>query len=58
MEVVMDNGQCKGKKGNWITIAEWDNSKPIFVKTKKIDGKILKEDIWYTLKDGKFTEVK
>jgi hypothetical protein len=54
--------KIKGKKGCWITLAEWkfDSEKeryaPICVKSAQIDGEILKEDTWYELIDGEFTE--
>jgi hypothetical protein len=49
------NGIIKGKKGNWITLAEYNSSgEPICVISTKIDGKIIKEDTWYILKNGKF----
>ena len=54
---------AKGKKGSWITLAEWkfDENKdcyiPVCVKTRKIDGRRIKEDTFYKLVDGKFTEV-
>ena len=57
------NNIAKGKKGCWIVLAEWvyDNKKdayiPKYVKSKKIDGKTIKEDTFYKLKDGKFVEV-
>ncbi len=57
------NGKAKGKKGNWITLAEWEYSDkenkyiPICVKSVKITGKKIKEDTWYKLKNSKFTEV-
>lgn len=52
------HGIIKGKKGCWITLAEYDDNYNIkCVKSKKIDGKNLKEDTWYTLKNGKFVEV-
>ena len=56
------DGRAKGKKGCWLTIAEWGkNKRGKFhrknVKTVKVDGKKIKEDIWYTLKNGKFVEV-
>ena len=57
-------GIIKGKKGSWITLAEYvyNNTKkryiPICVKSAYIDGKKIKEDIWYSLKDKKFTESK
>ena len=50
------DGKAKGKRGCWITLAEYNNHKPICVKSVKIDGKKLKEDTWYKLKDKKFIE--
>jgi len=51
------NGVIKGKKGCWITLAEYKNNIPVCVKSAKIDGKKIKEDVWYELKDGKFNEI-
>jgi hypothetical protein len=56
------HGRIKGKKGCWITLAEWrlDYSKsrfvPVCVKTAQIDGEVLKENTWYTLENGEFVE--
>ena len=54
-------GKAKAKKGSWISIAEWewDGEKAILVcvKTARIDGETLKEDTYYTVKDGEFVEV-
>jgi hypothetical protein len=52
------HGRAKGDLGNWITLAEWENDEngePQLkkVKSAKIDGKILKPDVWYLLKDGR-----
>ena len=52
------NGKIKGKKGNWITLAEYDNNEIKFVLSAQIDGKKIKEDTWYELKNKKFTIVK
>lgn len=55
---------AKGKKGNWITLAEWVKDektgkyKPICVKTERIDGEHIKENVFYKLAGGEFTEVK
>jgi hypothetical protein len=55
---------AKGKIGSWITLSEWEyNEKenaniPVCVKTEKIDGEKIKEDTYYTLKNGVFVEVK
>lgn len=51
------NSKIKAKKGSWITLAEYDdNRKPICVKSVQIDGKNLKEDVFYRLKGGEFVE--
>jgi len=53
------DSRIKGLKGNWITLAEYDdNGICICVKSSKIDGKKIKENVWYELKKGKFSEVK
>ena len=55
---------AKGKIGSWITLSEWiysrkeDASIPICVKTERIDGKKIKADTFYRLKNGEFVEVK
>ena len=54
----------KAKKGSWITLSEWryDEEKmaaiPVCVKTKQVDGEIIKEDTYYELVGGVFTEAK
>ena len=54
------NSKIKGKLGNWITLAEWKYNMgeyiPVCVKSAQIDGKNLKEDTYYKLKDGEFKE--
>lgn len=56
------NSKAKGKLGCYIAVAEWkqkDNGeyKLINFKSHKVDGKTIKEDVYYTLKDGKFVIV-
>ena len=52
------NGTIKGILGTWITLAEYDNRcNVICVKSAQIDGKKLKENVWYKLKNKKFVEV-
>ena len=57
------SSKAKGKKGSWITLAEWkkDVEKgryvPACVKTERVDGEKIKEDTYYTLKNGEFVEV-
>lgn len=58
-----NKAKAKAKIGSWITLAEWEwNDKnnryvPICVKTEYVDGKNIKADTWYLLKNGKFVEV-
>lgn len=49
-------GKAKGKIGSWIVLTEWKNGVPNVV-AKRIDGEEVKEDVWYTLENGKFVEV-
>ena len=54
-------GQAKGKIGSWIVLTEWKsrgNESIPTVVAKRIDGTEVKEDTWYTLKNGEFVEVK
>lgn len=57
-----NNSKVKAKKGSWITLAEWEYSAeknayiPICVKTEQVDGEKIKEDTFYTLKNGEFVE--
>ena len=55
------NSQAKAKKGSWITLAEWErldgNWTPVCVKTEQVDGERIKEDTWYKLINGQFTEI-
>lgn len=56
------NSSAKAKIGSWITLAEWKYSKekqryiPFSVVTKQVDGIEIKEDVYYTLQNGKFKE--
>ena len=57
------NNIAKAVKGCWITLAEWkyDENKnryiPVCVKTEYVDGKKIKENVFYKLVNGEFTEV-
>lgn len=59
------NGKAKASLGNWIVLSEWKNKvnlttyawKRKNVKAFLVDGDKIKEDIYYTLKDGKAVEV-
>ena len=55
--------KIKGAIGTWIVLAEYKKNEewfytPIACKTAKIDGKKLKENVWYTLKNNKIIEAK
>lgn len=56
-----EKSSVKAKKGSWITLTEWkhkgERMYPVCVKTEYVDGKRIKEDTWYQLKNGKFIEV-
>ena len=61
---ISENGVAKGKKGTFITLAEYKPGEnagekiPVCVRTEQVDGSRIKEDTWYTLIHGKFVEVK
>jgi hypothetical protein len=45
--------------GTWITLAEYDNNNVVkYVKSAQIDGKKLKPNIFYILKNKRFVEYK
>ena len=50
--------KAKGKLGCYIAVAEWKNINGQWqiknFKAHKVDGKTIKEDTFYTLKNGKF----
>ena len=52
--------KAKGKIGCFIVLAEWKEINYEYhivdVKSAKVDGENIKEDTFYTLKDGKFVE--
>ena len=57
------DGIIKGKIGSWITLAEYEydnfgNYICVCVKSAKIDGVKLKENVFYKLINGEFAEVK
>ena len=55
--------KVRGKKGCAIVCVErgeWNGSSRqiIAIKSGIVDGEVLKEDVWYTVKNGKWVEVK
>ena len=56
-----NEGQARGKIGSWIVLTEWKSRGNEIIPTvvaKRIDGIEVREDTWYTLKNGEFVEVK
>ena len=56
------NSKAKGRLGCYIAVAEWGQKcdgeyELINFKSHKVDGKTIKEDIYYTLKNGEFVEI-
>jgi hypothetical protein len=54
-------GKASGAIGCWLVLSEWkqNNAGDWYIKTVKtikVDGKEIKADTFYTLKDGKFIE--
>ena len=53
--------KAKGKLSCWLVLAEWHQVSNEWqikdVKTAHVDGKKIKEDVWYKLIKGKFEEV-
>lgn len=55
---------CAGQKsiarariGSWITLAEWsEDEKLVGMRTVKVDGETIKENVFYQLRDGQFLE--
>ena len=51
---------ARAKIGSWITLAEWKDVDgeyaPVCVKTERVDGERIKEDVWYKLIGGEFVE--
>ena len=53
----------KATIGSWITLAEYGRDKngvlvPVCVKTEYVDGERIKENVFYTLLNKQFVEVK
>ena len=52
------SSKAKGVKGSWIVCTERDNNYNILcVKATEIDGEKIKENTFYTLKNGEFVKV-
>ena len=49
--------RAKGAKGCWLVLAEWKDRKIIAMGVARVNGRKIKADTLYELKNGKFTEV-
>lgn len=53
-----EQGRARGKIGNWIVVAEYGSDGEIIEpKITVVDGENIKQDTWYTVKNGEFVEV-
>ena len=58
------NGKAKSALGGWIVLTEWKFDKKheewhrVDLKSAQVDGKKIKADTWYILKNGEFVEDK
>ena len=54
-----EQGRARGKIGNWIVVAEYGSDREIIEpKISLDDDENIKQDTWYTVKNGEFVEVK
>ena len=57
-----NGSKAKGGKHSIIVLTEWewqgDDYVPVCVKAEVVDGERIKEDVFYTLKNGEFVEAK
>ena len=59
--VAVANGahsKARGVLGCYLVLTEYDNDgNMLWAKMAKVDGAHIKENVWYTLKNGEFSEV-
>lgn len=59
--VAVANGahsKARGVLGCYLVLTEYDNDgNMLWAKMAKVDGAHIKENVWYTLKNGEFAEV-
>ncbi len=53
-----EQSKAKGALECYIALAEWENEELVNFRAHKVDGKIIKPDTFYVLKNGKFVEAK
>ena len=51
--------KARGALGCYLVLTEYDNDgNMLWAKMAKVDGTHIKENVWYTLKNGEFAEAK
>ena len=50
------DSKAKGAFGCWLVLSEWNNGEIKDMQCFKVDGEIIKADVFYTLRDGKPVE--
>lgn len=49
--------KARGAMGCYLVLTEYDDGgHMLFAKMEQVDGKSIKENVWYTLKNGEFVE--
>jgi hypothetical protein len=52
------HSKARGAMGCYLVLTEYDNNgSMICAKMSQVDGKTIKENVWYILKNGEFVEV-
>ncbi|MGN0406614.1 MAG: hypothetical protein ACI4F1_15430, partial [Bariatricus sp.] len=61
-------GKARGVKGSHLVLADWEVNEDTYWTPSKwilkgaemvqVDGETIKEDVWYTMKNGKIVEAK
>ena len=51
------NSKARGSIGCYIVLTEYDDDgKFLLAKMARVDGTVIKDGVWYTLKNGEFVE--
>ena len=50
------DSRAKGKLGTWLVVTEHDSGMILNAKLVQVDGLTVKEETWYTLKNGELVE--
>lgn len=51
-----EGAKVRAGKGSVLALQYWRNGEFVGIKFKEVDGVKIKEDTYYTLKNGRFTE--